>query len=304
MQMIRRLIALSSIMILAACAGSHDLAKLDRAQAVGSPYTRHLALEYRNLANDIQNHRWQWRGSAANAAYFARKGLAAADGIVVMPETLQGRDLDDSDSVALSTARAALVDVLESGVREIAPGKAALTQARFDCWILQVHPSCKEQFNQTMQSLKTAVTPPVSPAPAARLPVSPPAEEFPSPIMDGPRGEHAPVHQAMFLVFFDWNKHVLSAGSNDVLDAVALELQSRRDIKQIIVVGHADTSGSAAHNKALSLKRATAVHDALIARGIPQQQLRIEGHGEDDLLVKTLDNTREPANRRAQLTLE
>ncbi len=58
------------------------------------------------------------------------------------------------------------------------------------------------------------------------------------------------------------------------------------------------------HNDKLSMRRANAVKKALIARGIPVTMVSVEGRGKHDLLVKTADGVREPANRRAQMTLE
>lgn len=294
-------LALSAMMLLTACAsGRNDLAKLSRAQAVGSPYTRALALEYHTLASA---HRWTWVGSASR--HLARKGLAAADGILVLPESPRDWRWNDKNNLELSAAHAALIGVLEGGAPATAPEKTAYTQARFDCWLLQKNDACKQQFSDALQSLKKVMTTPPPPRTASPLPPAAPlAEEFPPPILNEPKGANAPLQQAMFLVFFDWNRYALSGNSTDVLDAIALELNTRRDIKQIVVVGHADTSGSASYNKKLSLQRAAAVRDALTLRGIAPAQLRIEGRGEDALLVQTPDNMREPANRRAQITLE
>ena len=116
--------------------------------------------------------------------------------------------------------------------------------------------------------------------------------------------EPVPVEQAMFIVFFDWDKHNIAGGANDVLDAVAQEVTNRDDVNSVVIVGHTDSSGASAYNRKLSEKRAKAVHDGLIARGLTADMIRIEARGENDLLVKTPDNVREPANRRAQITLE
>ncbi|MDF3025525.1 MAG: OmpA/MotB domain protein, partial [Alphaproteobacteria bacterium] len=70
------------------------------------------------------------------------------------------------------------------------------------------------------------------------------------------------------------------------------------------IIGHTDSSGSTNYNEKLSVKRANAVRDGLIARGLSAEMVRVESRGESDLLVKTADNVREPANRRAQITLE
>jgi outer membrane protein OmpA-like peptidoglycan-associated protein len=65
--------------------------------------------------------------------------------------------------------------------------------------------------------------------------------------------------------------------------------------------GYTDTSGTMAHNQALSETRANAVADELAQDGIDPQSIRAEGYGEDDLAVPTPDGVREAANRRVEI---
>jgi OOP family OmpA-OmpF porin len=48
------------------------------------------------------------------------------------------------------------------------------------------------------------------------------------------------------------------------------------------VVGYSDRLGSEQYNQQLSAQRAQAVVDALIAQGLPAQNVRAEGRGESD----------------------
>jgi OOP family OmpA-OmpF porin len=302
MKLINKVFALAAVLVLAGCGAqsAKTVETLNKAQAVGSPFTKSLTDQYRTFANAAQHDSIQY----GDSLHFARKGLASASGVVVMPETLDDWDLGDKNLVEMTQARNDLVDALEGGGRELAPDKAASTQVAFDCWAQQQEKNwtqnvpCKAKFYDALKSLQGVVGAKPAPAPAV-------AEEFPAPVTEAPaKGQEAPVQQAMFIVFFDWNKHNLSSGANDVLDAVAQELKSRKDMKGIVIVGHTDTSGPNKYNKALSLKRGNAVRDGLVARGVDAKVLRVDGRGEDDLLVKTPDNVREPANRRAQITLE
>ena len=87
-----RVIGLLAVLVLAACSGANSnstVEALNKAQAVGSPFTKHLAAQYRDYANAKQEKSMDY----ADALHFARKGLAAASGIVVMPETLDDWDL-------------------------------------------------------------------------------------------------------------------------------------------------------------------------------------------------------------------
>lgn len=293
-------LGVTGILFLAACTGASSSSSVDalnKAQATGSPFTKYLSAEYRDYANVQQNKDMDY----ADALHFSRKGLATASGVVAMPETLDDWDLSDKNLVEMTEARAALVDALENGGRELASDKAALAQAKFDCWAEQQEEAwnknvpCKTAFYDALKALQAAL--PAKPAVAA-------PEEFMAPVTEMPKGDAVPLEQAMFIVFFDWDKHNISAGANDVLDAVAEEVRNRNDVKGIVIIGHTDSSGSAKYNEKLSMKRATAVRDGLLARGVAENMVRVEARGESDLLVKTEDNVREPANRRAQITLE
>jgi OOP family OmpA-OmpF porin len=108
---------------------------------------------------------------------------------------------------------------------------------------------------------------------------------------------------SMYLVFFDFDKAVITSGAESVLDAVAAEAKKRGATK-VDVVGHTDSSGSNAYNERLAVRRANAVRDALAARGLDASGMNVDGRGERELLVKTADNVREPANRRAQISFK
>jgi OOP family OmpA-OmpF porin len=68
------------------------------------------------------------------------------------------------------------------------------------------------------------------------------------------------------------------------------------------VSGHTDTSGSASHNKELSLKRAEVIVKELITRGVPHDEIVAVGKGSEAPLVKR-DNTpaKKAKNRRYEI---
>jgi OmpA-OmpF porin, OOP family len=70
---------------------------------------------------------------------------------------------------------------------------------------------------------------------------------------------------------------------------------------QLVVVGHADTSGSAAYNIRLSERRAKAVADSLVGLGVAQTALSVDWKGETQPAVQTGDGVKEPLNRRATI---
>lgn len=300
MNRFKKIISVAGLLLVSACSGAQGNSEIDalnNAQAVGSPFTKYLAAEYRAYTNQEHYEMHDY----PDALHFARKGLASANGEVVMPEPLDDWDLNEKHIIEMTDARAALVDALENGGRDVAAKLAAVTQARFDCWVEQQEEDwqnedinhCKSEFYAGLKELEALIVP--EPEPVA----------MPEPIVQAPvEPAPVPLEQAMFIVFFDWDKSNLTDGAQDVLDAVAKEVQGRDDVSKVTIVGHTDSSGANKYNEKLSSNRGGAVKDGLIARGIDPSMIEVKAKGEDDLLVKTADNVREPANRRVQIGLE
>jgi outer membrane protein OmpA-like peptidoglycan-associated protein len=72
---------------------------------------------------------------------------------------------------------------------------------------------------------------------------------------------------------------------------------------RVVVVGHADTSGSANYNVRLSERRAKAVADALVGAGVAQTALSVDWKGETMPAVATGDGVKEPLNRRSTIDI-
>ena len=84
---------------------------------------------------------------------------------------------------------------------------------------------------------------------------------------------------------FDFNKATLRAEGKAKLDDVAAKSNSLV-LEVVIAVGHADRIGSAAYNQKLSEKRAAAVKDYLVSKGIPANRVYTEGKGSKQPVTK------------------
>lgn len=105
-----------------------------------------------------------------------------------------------------------------------------------------------------------------------------------------------------FILYFETGGAVLTAASQAVLPDVVAEAR-RRPAPDVAVVGHTDTVGGNEINVRISTQRAFAVRDVLVAAGVRRELIEVSSHGENNLLVKTPDNTPEPRNRRVEVTV-
>src|SRR5204862_7881416 len=106
-----------------------------------------------------------------------------------------------------------------------------------------------------------------------------------------------------FMVFFDWDRSDLSAQALQTLRQVAAAYKQRGSAR-VTATGHADRSGPESYNMALSLRRASAVKDALVREGVPATAINVIGRGESQPLVQTADGVREPQNRRVEIVMQ
>ena len=143
--------------------------------------------------------------------------------------------------------------------------------------------------------------PVVVPAPLPPVTPPPPVVRPPAPVPPTPPAPTVPADRE-FVVYFEWDSTALSADANNVIAQAAQYAASGRPTS-ILVVGHADTSGSAQYNEGLAQRRARTVADALVARGVNSGALRVDARGERDLARPTADGVREPLNRRAVIDI-
>jgi outer membrane protein OmpA-like peptidoglycan-associated protein len=115
------------------------------------------------------------------------------------------------------------------------------------------------------------------------------------------------------LVYFDWNKTSLRPlykariaqaciAQARIAQAAAKSLSYHSD--SINVWGYTDSSGSAASNQLLSIRRAKTVADELVADGVPRSEIRIRGYGAGHQLQPTVPNVRSANNRLVEIVLQ
>jgi hypothetical protein len=106
----------------------------------------------------------------------------------------------------------------------------------------------------------------------------------------------------VYEVLFAFDRSDLDAEARSTIDQAVADYQ-QTGAASLAVEGHTDTSGSNVYNLALSERRAEAVRQALVARGVPASDIRADAVGENDLAVPTGDGVRLEANRRVTIAL-
>jgi len=101
-------------------------------------------------------------------------------------------------------------------------------------------------------------------------------------------------------VNFESDSSVLRPESSAVLDEVAEAIKGSFGVK-IEVAGHTDSSASHEHNQKLSERRAQAVVDYLIMRGVAKNVLTAKGYGEDFPIADNATIEGRAINRRVEL---
>ena len=282
------------LMLLASCQNFEGAfsaeGNIEQAKMAGppaQPFNAALQQEYIGIAQmEVDESDWM-HGDA-----FARKGIAAGNGEMVMPEDVANWTLGPDKAHELSTSRAVLVSALDGGGREIAPDEAAKAQAMFDCWIQEEEieneghqpndiAACRSAFWDNLAIVQTAIAP--KPVPVA--------EPVPAP---------EPVARD-YLVFFDFDKTDIRADSASILDRVA-EAMEERGSNSVTLVGHTDTMGPAEYNQTLSVGRAFSVVEYLKSKGITSGAAA-SGKGQSDLRVPTPDEIEKQENRRVEIRI-
>jgi OmpA-OmpF porin, OOP family len=128
---------------------------------------------------------------------------------------------------------------------------------------------------------KPAAAPPPAPAPAPVVkPAPPPPAPAPAPVAKPEPPKKPAVVNLASTELFEFNKAVLTPEARAKLDSeVVAKLRDLKDVRYIIVNGHADRLGSVQYNQKLSEKRAEAVRAYLVSKGVDASKVETLGFG-------------------------
>ncbi|MCF6177353.1 MAG: OmpA family protein [Victivallaceae bacterium] len=117
----------------------------------------------------------------------------------------------------------------------------------------------------------------------------------------GQPGDFIPIPNQHFpSVYFSYNRDVIGTAEQNKLNSIAKLMTDRPEIC-LIIEGNCDERGSVEYNRALGERRAIAVKDYFLNKGLSEDRFKTISYGEERPAVEGTDATARAKNRRADL---
>lgn len=106
----------------------------------------------------------------------------------------------------------------------------------------------------------------------------------------------------MQIINFATASHAVPDANKAILDTAATKLASLPDAR-LKITGHTDSQGNHAANQKLSERRANAVREYLVSKGVPAERLEVFGASSDEPVASNATEQGRFQNRRIEFTL-
>jgi len=100
--------------------------------------------------------------------------------------------------------------------------------------------------------------------------------------------------------FFDFTEDTLKPAGRAMLDDLVSKMMGI-NLEAIIAVGHTDDIGDNAYNQKLSVRRAEAVKNYLVGKGVQENRVYTEGKGKTQPVADTKTAEGRAKNRRVEI---
>ena len=129
----------------------------------------------------------------------------------------------------------------------------------------------------------------------------------PTPVKPSPPPPAEPVFKTIELkagALFDTNSAELKPAGRKALDELAARLRDVSQYGNFQVIGHTDRRGSARYNQLLSERRAQAVRNYLVGKGIDAARIQVIGRGESNPIADNATAEGRARNRRVEIRVK
>jgi OOP family OmpA-OmpF porin len=264
-------------------------------------FQQHLLYNYKNNASFEAEKMHDWN----SAKLYSEKALRAFDGENIYPEKINYWKLSTEIAKDIQTGYNNLLSIYDEAIIKN-PKNLAKAISSLDCWAEQEEEKwqtwdidkCKNDFHAAMHDIYNLLAEEDEKEEVAKV-TEQEVEKTETPqVVIVTENEKKEVMQ---IIYFDFDNSKLSEVSkNTLFDFLD---KNKKKLSRYIIFGHTDTKGHDKYNMDLSIKRAGSVKQALLDQGIASDDISILGKGENELAIDTPDNTKHPANRRAEVKI-
>ena len=295
-----KLILLLPLFFLMACSAAYEQVKeID----IKNPkdFKEHLLYNYKINASFEAEEMHDWN----SAKLYSEKALKALSGENIYPEKITYWKLPIEVVKDIRSGYDNLLSIYDEAIIKD-PKNLAKAISSLDCWAEQEEEKwqtwdidkCKNDFHTAMHDIYNLLTDEDEQEEVAEV-IEQEGEEDDTPqvviVTENQKKE------VMQIIYFDFDNSRLSEVSkNTLFDFLD---KNKNQLSRYIIFGHTDTKGANKYNMELSIKRAKSVKQALLDHGIIPDAISILGKGENELAIDTPDNTKHPANRRAEVKI-
>ncbi|MBN9565903.1 MAG: OmpA family protein [Alphaproteobacteria bacterium] len=272
-----KIASMIAALVIGGCAGM-GVQKLAQTQPQGSAFTVALAKEYLDFSSRESNQFYD----QISASYFARKGLDAAIGVVVLPETLDRWSIPAGAQSEMQASRDRLLAAINTSTTADVSSELASAQVNFDCWVEEQDENrqpeniafCRNRYLDAMARAEQKLA--AAKQGQSLLPTSP------------------------YNVFYKPGKTDVPVEANKVIDQLIVLIKQINDYRMVID-GHTDKTGSPMKNLAISDQRANKMKSAIVLKGAASEKIKTFAYG--DSASKDKKGTPNARDRRVDITL-
>ena len=288
---------LASIYLMGCSAAYEEVKKINTDNP--KTFQEYILFNYQENASFEAEEMHDWN----SAKLYSEKALRAFNGDYIYPEKIENWEIPKNKIKEIEIAYNNLISIYEEAII-YDPKNLAKAISSLDCWAEQEEEEwqtwdierCKNNHLIAMHNIYNNLS--KEKKEQKKEDEKSQKKEIKSQIAIVTQNEKK---ELMQIIYFDFDDFSLSDIS--LITLKKFLAKNKKDLSRFIIVGHTDTKGSNDYNLVLSLKRAEVVKEILISTGISEKNISVLGQGEDNSAINTPDNTKHPANRRAEIKI-